>query len=110
MITVITTPLMMVGTWYGMNFRDMPELGWRHGYWVAAGLMILSTAGTYWLLSPEKMALADAPKSSFLDKVLGRIGRLDAEGLQNGCPNGWRGKRSFFETLLTPLRRCSGRG
>src|SRR6185436_300365 len=35
LITVITTPLMMIGTWYGMNFHDMPELSWKHGYWVA---------------------------------------------------------------------------
>jgi magnesium transporter len=48
MITIITTPLMMVGTWYGMNFHDMPELNWRHGYMVAAGVMIVSTAATYW--------------------------------------------------------------
>src|SRR6267378_3031064 len=26
MITIITTPLMMIGTWYGMNFKSMPEL------------------------------------------------------------------------------------
>lgn len=32
LITVITTPLMMIGTWYGMNFHDMPELSWKHGY------------------------------------------------------------------------------
>src|SRR5437867_3647917 len=48
MITVITTPLMMVGTWYGMNFHDMPELSWPHGYWVALVVMTVSTAGTYW--------------------------------------------------------------
>src|SRR5215471_13707696 len=36
MITAITTPLMMVGTWYGMNFQHMPELNWRHGYLLAA--------------------------------------------------------------------------
>src|ERR1043166_8599507 len=35
LITVVTTPIMIVGTWYGMNFHDMPELGWKHGYWVA---------------------------------------------------------------------------
>src|SRR6266436_2350327 len=29
LITVITTPMMMVGTWYGMNFQHMPELSWR---------------------------------------------------------------------------------
>jgi magnesium transporter len=47
LITVITTPLMMVGTWYGMNFHDMPELAWKHGYVVAASVTILSTLATY---------------------------------------------------------------
>ena len=47
LITVITTPLMMVGTWYGMNFHDMPELAWKHGYIVAASVTILSTLATY---------------------------------------------------------------
>src|SRR4029450_13409812 len=32
MITVVTTPLTIIGTWYGMNFRHMPELNWRYGY------------------------------------------------------------------------------
>jgi magnesium transporter len=54
MITVITTPLMMVGTWYGMNFHDMPEIGWRHGYWVASLLMLCSTAGTYWYFKKKR--------------------------------------------------------
>src|SRR4029079_16628943 len=47
LITVITTPMMMVGTWYGMNFKNMPELEWRHGYPLALGATVLSTAGTY---------------------------------------------------------------
>lgn len=54
LITVITTPLMMIGTWYGMNFHDMPELGWRHGYVVAASLMICSTLATYWYFKRKK--------------------------------------------------------
>jgi magnesium transporter len=54
MITVITTPLMMVGTWYGMNFRDMPELSWRHGYWIAAGLTMISTVATYLYFKRKK--------------------------------------------------------
>src|SRR6184192_4568019 len=37
MITVITTPLMMIGTWYGMNF-DMPELKVRYGYELAVAV------------------------------------------------------------------------
>ena len=47
LITVITTPLMMIGTWYGMNFKDMPELDHAHAYPIAAVCMILSTAATY---------------------------------------------------------------
>lgn len=47
MITVITTPLMMVGTWYGMNFEGMPELKWQYGYLAAGVLTVLSTAATY---------------------------------------------------------------
>ena len=39
------------------------------------------------------------PKSSFLDKVLGRIGRLDTEGLQTVVQRLAR-ERSFLETLF----------
>jgi len=48
MITVITTPLMMVGTWYGMNFHNMPELDWDWGYLMAFLVTAVSTALTYW--------------------------------------------------------------
>src|SRR4051812_42659213 len=48
MITVITTPLMIVGTWYGMNFEGMPELKAKYGYELAIGLTVGSTAATYW--------------------------------------------------------------
>jgi magnesium transporter len=47
LITVITTPLMMVGTWYGMNFHDMPELEYKHAYPIAAGLTAFFTLITY---------------------------------------------------------------
>lgn len=42
------------------------------------------------------------PKSSFLDKVLGRISRLDAEGLQNVVQRLAR-ERSFLETLFNTI-------
>src|SRR5271170_6314828 len=42
------------------------------------------------------------PKSSFLDKVLGRIGRLDAEGLQ-GVVKSLASERSFLETLFNTI-------
>jgi magnesium transporter len=48
LITMITTPLMVIGTWYGMNFENMPELHWKHGYLIAAAVMAVSTALTYW--------------------------------------------------------------
>ena len=54
LITVITTPLMMIGTWYGMNFHDMPELSWRHGYGVAGGAMLVSTVLTAWYFKKRK--------------------------------------------------------
>ena len=43
-----------------------------------------------------------APKSSFLDKVLGRIGRLDSEGLQTVVQRLAR-ERSFLETLFNTI-------
>jgi two-component system, sporulation sensor kinase E len=43
-----------------------------------------------------------AIKSSFLDKVLGRIGRLDAEGLQTVVQRLAR-ERSFLETLFNTI-------
>ena len=43
-----------------------------------------------------------APKSSFLDKVLGRIGRLDPEGLQTVVQRLAR-ERSFLETLFNTI-------
>jgi magnesium transporter len=39
----------LIGTVYGMNFENMPELGWNLGYPFALGLMIL-TSVTLWLI------------------------------------------------------------
>lgn len=54
LITVITTPLMMIGTWYGMNFKHMPELEWQHGYAVAGIIVAVTTAMTYWYFKVKK--------------------------------------------------------
>ena len=54
MITVITTPLLVVGTWYGMNFRNMPEVHWEHGYVMAIVVTVLSTAATLWWFKRKK--------------------------------------------------------
>ncbi len=46
-ITIVTTPITIVGTWYGMNFHNMPEYSWKHGYSYALGLTAVTTALTY---------------------------------------------------------------
>ncbi|HVY70302.1 MAG TPA: magnesium/cobalt transporter CorA [Verrucomicrobiae bacterium] len=53
-ITFMTTPMMMIGTWYGMNFKEMPELNWRHGYAYASILTLVTTAATYWYFKKKK--------------------------------------------------------
>lgn len=43
-LTVVATifiPLTFIVGIYGMNFQNMPELGWKHGYYIIWGVMIL---------------------------------------------------------------------
>jgi magnesium transporter len=40
-ITAVTIPIMVIGTWYGMNFKTMPELD--HGYPWALGCTLVTT-------------------------------------------------------------------
>ncbi len=54
MITVITTPMMLIGTWYGMNFKHMPEVDWRHGYTSAIIITVVSTLATWWYFRRKK--------------------------------------------------------
>ncbi len=42
-VSVIGVPPTLVASLYGMNFHNMPELGWRYGYPYALGLMVLTT-------------------------------------------------------------------
>lgn len=44
---VILVPTLVAGI-YGMNFRHMPELGWRLGYPVALITMFAAAAGVWW--------------------------------------------------------------
>ena len=46
LFTVVTTPVLIVGTWYGMNFHDMPELTAPGAYKMAFALTLLSTVGS----------------------------------------------------------------
>ena len=40
-ITAIFLPLTLLVGWYGMNFKNMPELQWQYGYAFAGGLSVL---------------------------------------------------------------------
>ncbi len=42
-ITAITIPVMVIGTWYGMNFEHMKELQSPHGYVYALCLTLVTT-------------------------------------------------------------------
>jgi magnesium transporter len=47
-LTIIATifiPLTFIAGIYGMNFTNMPELGWPMGYFMVWGLMILIFIG-----------------------------------------------------------------
>lgn len=37
----------LIASIYGMNFKFMPELYWKYGYYVSLGLMIISIVGMY---------------------------------------------------------------
>jgi magnesium transporter len=37
----------LIGTVYGMNFENMPELGWAHGYPFALLLMVITCGSLY---------------------------------------------------------------
>lgn len=54
LITLLTTPIMIVGTWYGMNFPDMPDLHHPHAYPLAIGFTIVTTVLTYWFFKRNK--------------------------------------------------------
>ena len=55
LITLITTPVTIVGTWYGMNFADsMPELRLKYGYELAIGITVISTVLMWWWFKKKK--------------------------------------------------------
>jgi magnesium transporter len=43
LLTALTTPTVLIGTWYGMNFKDMPEYDEPYAYPVAGFVVIIST-------------------------------------------------------------------
>lgn len=53
-LTAITIPVMVVGTWYGMNFDNIPELHTRAGYYAALGIVLFFTGLTWFYLKRKK--------------------------------------------------------
>ena len=53
-ITAITIPIMVVGTWYGMNFEHMSELSSAHGYRNAFLITIVLTLLTALYLKKKR--------------------------------------------------------
>lgn len=56
-LTIVSTiflPLTFVAGIYGMNFRYMPEIGWRYGYAMVWGVFILMTTIMLWFFRYRK--------------------------------------------------------
>ncbi len=48
MATAVFSPLTLIAGWYGMNFKNMPELNWTYGYMVCVFVSLLLIAGEIW--------------------------------------------------------------
>jgi magnesium transporter len=46
-MAVVLMPPTLIASIYGMNFKDMPELEWHHGYPLAILAMLLAAVGPY---------------------------------------------------------------
>lgn len=54
-ISVIFQPLTMITGWYGMNFVNMPELSWEHGYLYVIILNIIIVAVIWFIFKKKKL-------------------------------------------------------
>jgi magnesium transporter len=48
MVSTVTLPLSLIAAVFGMNFHEMPVVGWHYGFMAALGLM--ATAGVGFVL------------------------------------------------------------
>jgi magnesium transporter len=54
LITVVTAPMTLIGTWYGMNFEGIHEYKWKYGYEFALALTVVSTVFIVWWFKRRK--------------------------------------------------------
>lgn len=53
-VTIIFQPLTLIVGWYGMNFINMPELGWRFGYIYVIVLSLAVVGGILYYFKKKK--------------------------------------------------------
>jgi magnesium transporter len=53
-LTAVTLPVMVIGTWYGMNFDHMKELQSAHGYQIVTVVMLVFTVVTWIYLKKRR--------------------------------------------------------
>src|SRR6201987_2545506 len=53
-MAVVLMPPTLIASIYGMNFKDMPELEWPHGYPIAVVAMIAAAIVPYWIFKWKK--------------------------------------------------------
>jgi magnesium transporter len=53
-MAVVLMPPTLIASIYGMNFRDMPELAWPHGYPLAIIAMLLAAIVPYYIFKLKK--------------------------------------------------------
>jgi len=52
--SVIFIPLTFIVGVYGTNFENLPEVHWKHGYFIMWGVMVLTTAAMLWFFRRKK--------------------------------------------------------
>ena len=52
--SVIFIPLTFIVGVYGTNFENLPEVHWKHGYFLMWGVMVLTTATMLWFFRRKK--------------------------------------------------------
>ncbi|MCD7872736.1 MAG: hypothetical protein LUG21_05470 [Clostridiales bacterium] len=53
-VTTIFFPLTVIVGWYGMNFRNMPELSWKYGYLFVIVLSVIVVAVITFIVKKRK--------------------------------------------------------
>src|ERR671936_920396 len=53
-MAVVLMPPTLIASIYGMNFKDMPELDWPHGYPIALVMMLIAAIVPYWIFKWKK--------------------------------------------------------